>query len=54
MVDVIAIGMAVWVLSGIFMWWQMRVVQLAGAVVLGASAVWATGLALLMYGVFKY
>ncbi|MBT3268438.1 hypothetical protein HN371_14880 [Candidatus Poribacteria bacterium] len=54
MVDVIAIGMAVWVLSGLLMWWQMRVVRVTGAVVLGVSAIWASGLALLMYEVFKY
>ena len=28
--------------------------SVAGAVVLGVSAIWASGLALLMYEVFKY
>ena len=39
MVDVSAIGFVLWVLSGIYIWWQAPTLRLWGGVALGAGAV---------------
>jgi hypothetical protein len=50
-VDAMFVAMVFWGVSGLFMWWQIKAVRAAGAVVLTASLILATVLALGMHGV---
>ena len=49
MVDAMALVLLTWALTGVLMWWQMRVVRGTGAAVLAVSALWACGLGYFMY-----
>jgi len=53
-VDLVTVGMVLWVLSGLLMWWQMRVVRLSGGIVLILSGLLACGLGYVMYEVFSH
>ena len=53
-VDLMAIALILWVVTGLLMWWQMKVVRLTGAIVLTVSALWAFGIGYLMYDFFRY
>ncbi len=48
-VDVMAVVMVFWGLSGLVMWWQIKATRIAGAVTLVLSAVAATILGVMMY-----
>jgi hypothetical protein len=52
-VDGVALALVFWCVSGLFMWWQVKAVRLAGMVVLLSSIASATALALAMYGLFN-
>jgi hypothetical protein len=53
-VDAMALVLCFWGLSGLFMWWQIKVTRKAGLVVLALSAVAATALGIGMYGVLTH
>lgn len=48
-VDLMFVAMVFWGLSGLFMWWQIKAVRLAGGIVLLSSLVAATFLAIGMH-----
>ena len=54
MVDPMRLVMVLWSLTGPLMWWQMRVVRGAGAVILAISLLWAGSLAYAMYEIFRH
>lgn len=54
MVDAMALVMVLWACTGFLMWWQRRSVRLTGAIVITVSVLWASGLAYLMYEVFRH
>jgi uncharacterized iron-regulated membrane protein len=52
-VDCLTLTLGFWCVSGLFMWWQLKAVRLAGSAVLLSSVTCATALALSMYGFFN-
>jgi len=48
-VDVMAVVLVFWGLSGLVMWWQVKATRVAGAVVLVVSAIVATALGVMMH-----
>ena len=53
LVDLTATCMILWALSGLLMWWQMKLVRLSGAVTLVLSLTLATSVAFLMLHLFR-
>ena len=51
-VDVMAVSMVGWGISGLLMWWQMKNVRLVGLVILIASLIAATAVAIGMHSAF--
>ncbi len=54
MVDAMALVLLTWALTGVLMWWQMRVVRGTGTIVLTVSALWSGGLGYFMYEAFRH